>query len=138
MPLDYDSIHEGDSLPNVQRRTTRLSVLQFMGGSWMWSESFFHDPEAAAAMGLPGPIIPGPYKHALVQQYLVHWLGRLSGIRRLQVSHRRPDVHDSLFTIGGTVTRKYEQDGHLLADLELFVDQESGDRSVRGAATVEF
>ncbi|HJN91468.1 MAG TPA: hypothetical protein QGF05_01925, partial [Dehalococcoidia bacterium] len=123
---------------SIERRTTRLGVMQFMAASWMWSERFFYDPEVATAMGLEGPIIPGPYKHLLLQQYLIHWLGRISGIRRLQVSHRRPDLHEGVLTLGGAITRKYEDDGHRLADLELFIDQESGERSVRASATVEF
>jgi len=41
-------------------------------------------------------------------------------------------------TLGGTVTRRYERDGLRFADLELWIDQESGERSVRGSATVEF
>ena len=138
MPLDYNSIHEGDDLPAIERRTTRLGVIKFMAASWMWSEQFFYDADVAVAMGLEGPIIPGPYKHAILQQYLLRWLGRISGIRRLQVSHRRPDQHEGVLTLGGTITRKYEDDGHQLADLELFIDQESGERSVRASATVEF
>jgi hypothetical protein len=138
MPLDYDSIAEGDSLPTVQRRTSKLRILQFVGAGWMWDPAFFWDPESAADTGLAGPILPGPYKHALVQQYLMHWLGRISSLRRVQVSHRRPDLHSSELTFGGTITRKYEEDGHRLADVEVFIDQESGERSVRGSATVEF
>ena len=87
---------------------------------------------------IEGPIIPGPYKHAILQQYLVRWLGRLNGIRRLQVSHRRPDQHEGVLTLGGAITRKYEDEGRQFADLELFIDQESGERSVRASATVEF
>ena len=138
MPLDYDSIAEGDALPTVQRRTNKLHILQFVGAGWMWDPAFFWDPEVATDTGLAGPILPGPYKHALVQQYLMHWLGSVSGLRRVTVSHRRPDLHGSELTFGGTITRKYEEDGQHLADVEIFVDQESGERSIRGSATVEF
>ena len=59
-------------------------------------------------------------------------------ITRLQLSHRRPDVHDSEMTLGGSVTKTYEEDGRHMADLEIFIDNPQGDRSVRGAATVAF
>ena len=100
MALDYDSIAEGDALPMVQRQTSTLRILQFVGAGWMWDPSFFWDPEAAAETGLAGPVLPGPYKHALIQQYLIHWLGRISGLRRVQVSHRRPDLHEGELTCG--------------------------------------
>ena len=138
MAPGYDTIEEGDDLPSVVRRTSRLSTLKFIAASWMWEEDFFYDQEAAVATGLPGPILPGPYKFALLQQYLVHWLGRVHGIHRLQVSHRRPDPHESTLTLGGTVTRKYRDGDARLLDLELFIDQESGERCVRASATVEF
>ena len=138
MPLDYDSIAEGDALPTVQRRANKLQILQFVAASWMWNPAFFWNPKVAAETGLPGPILPGPYKHVLVQQYLMHWLGNVSSIRRVQVSHRLPDLHGSELTFGGTVTRKYEEGDRRFADLELFVGQQTGKRSIRGSATVEF
>lgn len=138
MGVTFDEVREGEPLPPVTRRTTPAVILRFMGATWMWSETFFHDAEVARGMGLPGPIIPGPYKHALLHQYVLHWLGAGGRLRRLQVSHRRPDPHASVLTLGGTVTRRYERDGLRFADLELWIDQESGERSVRGSATVEF
>lgn len=138
MGVTFDDVQEGAALPAVTRRTTHAGILKFMGATWMWSEQFFHDAEVAQRMGLPGPIIPGPYKHALLQQYVLHWIGGEGRLRRLQVSHRRPDPHDGVLTLGGAVTRRYERDGARLADLELWIDQESGERSVRGSATVEF
>ncbi len=137
MSLSYDSINEGDTLPTTTRTPTHFRVLQFMGACWMWGSQFL-DPEAAAKIGLPGPIVPGPMKHAYLQQYLRAWMGDAGAIRRLQVSHRRPDVHDAEMTLGGLVTRKYEQDGEKLLELELSIDNPEGERSVRGSATVAF
>ena len=37
----------------------------------------------------------------------------------VQVSHRRPDVQDVPMTLSGAVTKKYEQDGAKLVDVEL-------------------
>ena len=137
MPLSFDSISEGDTLPEARRTPPTFRVMQFMGASWMWGQQFF-DQETAEKMGLPGPIIPGVMKQAYLDQYLRGWLAGGGRVSRLQLSHRRPDVHNAEMTIGGAVTRTYEEDGTNMADLEIFIDNPAGERSVRGAATVVF
>ena len=72
-------------------------------------------------------------------QYVDHWLGTGGWrLRRVQVSHRRPDVQDVPMTLSGAVTKKYEQDGAKLVDVELEIHNPTGDRTTRGSATVEF
>ena len=137
MPLTYDAIHEGDPLPQVQRAAEHLKVLQFMGASWMWGPMFY-DLKRAEKMGLPAPIVPGPMKHALLQDYLARWAGKGAALKRLQVSHRRPNVHDELMTFGGSVTKKYEENGQKLLEVEVFIDNPAGDRNLRGSATLAF
>ncbi len=137
MPLTFDDINDGDDLPQRKRTPSSLRVMQFMGASWMWGPQFY-DAATAEKMGLPAPIVPGPMKAAFLDQYLRAWLDGGGKVERLQVSHRRPDVHNVEMTLGGAVTRKYEDDGVQKADLEIFIDNPEGERSIRGAATVVF
>ena len=137
MTVNFESLHEGDAIPPATRTATRLRVLQFLGASWMWGSQFY-DPATAERMGLAGLVVPGPMKHAFLQQYLSSWLGGSGAIRRLQVAHRRPDVQDVPMTLSGAVTKKYEQDGAKLVDVELEIHNPAGDRTTRGSATVEF
>jgi hypothetical protein len=135
MPLTFDRIDEGADLPGAKRTPSSFRVMQFMGASWMWGPQFY-DQASAEKMGLSAPIIPGPMKAAFLDQYLRHWLDGGGHVTRLQLSHRRPDLHNVEISIGGTITRKYEEDGEKRADLEVFIDNPEGERSVRGAATV--
>ena len=137
MALDYAQVQEGDALPARTRTPVTLRVLQFLGACWLWGPQF-HDPDRAARMGLPGPIVPGNMKYAYIHQYLRRWLDDAGEVRRIQLAHRRPDVQNAEMAIGGTVTRKYEQDGRPFADLEIWIDNAQGERSVRGSATVVF
>ncbi len=136
-PRSYDSIAEGDALPPVKRTPTHFGMLKFIGASWQWSPQFF-DPAAALSMGFERPIVPGTVKLAFVEQFVRRWLGGAGTIRRIQVSHRRPDLHDAEMTFGGTVTRKYQEDGVRFVDVELWIDNPQGERSVRGSSTVAF
>ncbi len=139
-PIDipsFEGLSEGDLIAEIKRTPTRDRVLRFLGATWMWSGQFLN-AEAAAKIGLAGPIVPGPMKHAFLQQYLNRWLQGAGEIRRLQISHRRPDLQDAEVTLGGSVTRLYEQDGDKLAELEIYIDNAEGERSVRGSATIVF
>lgn len=136
--MTYDAIEEGAALPEQERMPSRFKVLQFIGAAWLWGPQFV-DPEAAKKLGLPGPIIPGAVKQAYFMQYITSWLGRDGWrFRRVQVSHRRPDLQDVAMTLTGTVTRKYELDGEKLLDLELEIHNAEGERTTRGAATLVF
>ena len=136
-PRSYDAIQEGEELPAEERLPTHRKIMMFIGASWQWVPQFY-EQETADQMGLEGPIIPGPVRIAWLEQFLRRWLGGAGTFKRIHVSHRRPDYHDKPITIGGHVTRKYEEDGCKLVDFELWVDNREGERSVRGSATVSF
>ena len=137
MPLSFESLAEGAELPNQQRTPSTEQVLAFCDATGTRGPQFL-DPEfAKEKMGLPGPIIPGNMKQGFLDQYLRRHFGA-HAITRLQLNHRRPDLHDVEMTIGGEVTKLREEDGKRYADLELHIDNPQGDRSVRGAATIAF
>ena len=137
MAFEYDDLSEGSELPSQQRTPSTDQVAAFCNATCNQGPQFLDPDFAKERMGLPGPIIPGNMKQGFLDQYLRQHFGRHQ-ITRLQLSHRRPDVHNAEMTIGGQVTRTYEADGRRMADLELHIDNPQGDRSVRGAATIAF
>lgn len=137
MPIPYDTLQDGDALPTLRRTPTTPKVMQFLAAATTWVPQFY-DEAVAIEMGLDGPIVPAPLKLAYLHQYLAKWLDGVGTIRRLQLSHRRPDYHNIELTLGGAVTRKYEQDGVRLLEVELWIDTPEGERSLRGGATIAF
>ena len=137
MTLNYDDLQEGTELPVELRTPTTDQVVSFCDATGNAGPQFL-DPEfAKEKMGLPGPIIPGNMKQGFLDQYLRRHFGR-NRITRMQLNHRRPDVHNAEMTLGGEVTRTYDDNGRRMADLEIHIDNPQGDRSVRGAATITF
>lgn len=137
MALTYDDLQEGTELPNEQRTPTTEQVVAFCDATGNQGPQFLDPAFAKDKMGLPGPILPGNMKQGFLDQYLRRQFGQQQ-ITRLQLNHRRPDLHNAELTIGGEVTRTYDLDGRRMADLEVHIDNPQGDRSVRGAATVAF
>lgn len=137
MPLSYETLSEGGELPTEQRTPGTEQVVAFCEATGNAGPQFLDAEFAKEKMGLPGPIIPGNMKQGFLDQYLRRQFGAHT-ITRLQLNHRRPDLHNAEMTIGGEVTKLRDEDGRRYADLELHIDNPQGERSVRAAATIAF
>ena len=139
MPLarlvDLGELAEGTPLPERSLAPGIMDVARFIGAAG-FAIPIFLDPVAARDTGLDGPLIPAEYKSAFLLAYLRQLAKPHGKIVRLQSGFRRPDYHGNRFTIGGQVTRIEEVEGGRAVNLELWIEQESGDRSVRSSAVV--
>jgi len=62
-----------------------------------------YDADYARSVGLPGPIIQGLYKTALMARLLKDWTGDSLRIRSLSVQHRAMDLAGNTLTVGGSI-----------------------------------
>ena len=139
MPLarlvDLGELVEGMSLPERSLAPDIMDVARFIGAAG-FAIPIFLDPVAAQTHGLERPLIPAEYKSAFLLAYL-RALAKPNGrVVRLQSGFRRPDYHGNRFTIGGQVTRIEEAEGGREVNLELWIEQATGDRSVRSSAVL--
>ena len=135
--IDLPEIAEGVQLPNRELAPTIMDVAQFIGAAG-FAIPIFLDPKAARDTGLDGPVVPAEYKSAFLLAYLRQIVMPNGRIIRLQSGFRRPDYHGGRFSIGGQVTRvDASADGRREVHLELWLDQASGERSVRSSAIVQ-
>ena len=139
MPLprlvDLGELAEGTPLPERELAPGIMDVARFIGGAG-FAIPIFLDPIAARDTGLEAPVVPAEYKSAYLLGYLRQLAKPNGRVVRLQSAFRRPDYHGNRFTIGGQVTRVAEVEGGREVNLELWLEQESGDRSVRSSAVV--
>ena len=136
--IDLPEIAEGVQLPRRELAPTIMDVAQFIGAAG-FAIPIFLDPVAARDTGLDAPVVPAEYKSAFLLAYLRQIVMPNGTIVRLQSGFRRPDYHGNRFTIGGQVTRvdaSPDADDIREVHLELWLDQESGERSVRSSAIV--
>ncbi len=134
--LHFEDVNEGDRLPALEKRPELVDVVKWSGATWTFVPIFF-DRDLARAQGLPDSIIPGPMKFAYLAILLHRWAGPAALIRSLRISYRRPDVPRRSLTLCGLVTGTSLVDGRGLIDLELWAENDRGERTVAGAATVE-
>jgi hypothetical protein len=132
----FDEVREGDELPPLTKQIDTVQVVKWSGATWTFVP-LFYDAELARRRGLPGSLIPGPMKLALFHLLIGRWAGPSAQLRSIRVSYRRPDTHDQPITAHGVVTRVAVESGHGLVDLELWIENFRGERTVSGAATIE-
>ncbi len=133
--IDLADLSEGASLPERSLAPTIMDVAAFIGAAG-FAIPIFLDPVAARETGLEGPLIPAEYKSAFLLAYLRQLAQPHGEIVRLQSAFRRPDYHGNRFTIGGQITRIDPTEPGREIHLELWIEQESGDRSVRSSAVL--
>ena len=133
--VDLGELVEGTPLPERSLAPDIMDVAKFIGAAG-FAIPIFLDPVAARATGLERPLIPAEYKSAFLLGYLRQLAKPHGKIVRLQSGFRRPDYHGNRFTIGGQVTRVEAIEGGRDVNLELWIEQATGDRSVRSSAII--
>ena len=81
-------------------------------------------------------IVHGRFKYASLGEVVSNWLGHAGRIKKLSCQYRGMDFPDKEMICGGAVTRKYEEDGEKLVELELWTKNEDGKNTTPGSAVV--
>jgi acyl dehydratase len=95
-----------------------------------------YDADFARSVGLPGPIIQGLYKTALVARMLKDWLGDGSLIRCLNVEHRGMDLAGAVLTVGGAAAHRQIDPSTRCVDCRVWVRNQHGIVTTSGSARV--
>jgi len=134
--LRLRDVHEGDRVPPFEKRFGLIDVVKWSGATWTFVP-IFYDRDLALAQGLPDTLIPGPMKLALFSLALRQWAGPDVRVRRVRAAYRRPDTPKVPLVCTGLVTAVRPGEPFGEVDLELWVENARGERTVSGAATVE-
>ena len=115
-------------------------------------DHFFRNPEAgggleytgighlrdsvAEAVGVPGAYDYGPQRVSWMGTLLTNWMGDDAFLKRLRVECRRFNVYGDTQWCKGKVVRKYLSGDAPLVDLEIWAENQRGEVTAPGHATV--
>ena len=91
----------------------------------------------AREVGMPGGYDVGPQRISWLGHLLTDWAGDAGFVRMLDVKLRRPNIFGDVSWCRGTVTGKRVEDGAHLVDLAVHVENQLGETTAAGTATVE-
>ncbi len=111
--VDFQAVRVGDALPEL-RKTVRLEQIQaYARVSGDRNPIHLDDPFARAA-GLPGRIAHGMLTLAFANQLVTDWLGRRSGLKRLQGRFAAMVLPGDEIRCTGVITAKDETQRRLI------------------------
>jgi acyl dehydratase len=135
MAIDVDQTHPGDQVdpfvrtPGFHHWNRYAAVNSEFVGHHM-------DDEAGRASGYPGAFGMGNLTFAWLHCMLREWLGGAGRVVRVECQFRNPVLRGDTVTCTGVVTKRYEQDGEHRIDLEVWSENQRGEKSTPGTATV--
>jgi acyl dehydratase len=135
MAVSWESIKEGDELPELVKKPGVTQLVKYAAGGGDFNP-LHHDYNFPQSKALGSIIVHGRFKYAALGELVSNWLDHGGRIQKISCQYRGMDFPNQEMTLGGKVVRKYEEAGKKLADLELWVKNEKGQNTTPGSATV--
>jgi acyl dehydratase len=140
----FEDVETGDEFEVHQHPTTE-HVLEFLSsttnGRSPTGDGRFSSDADARRMGLERPIVPGTMSTAMITCIVTDWMGPLGHIVSLDVSFRRPVLHNDqlrcLATVIDAGDDALEAGGPAVVKLDVVLENDRGERPVQGTAEVE-
>ncbi|MGE0665015.1 MAG: hypothetical protein AB7O49_00540 [Sphingomonadales bacterium] len=134
---DPNMLSVGDRIPPFSREGTvhhwnRFAAVNYEFAAHHW------DDDVARHEGFPAPFAMAPLLHAYLHAMLRDWAGPTACIAAVGIRLRAPFLKGRTMTAGGKITAVREDAGDIHAELELWVDDDTGARLSTGTATVTF
>lgn len=162
----WDEVQEGEELPEIVRGPLSLmDTMGFLVGSGRGHTHgvifknavkhpghFFRNPEAgggieytgighhrestAKEVGVPGVYDYGPQRSSWMASLVTNWMGDAGFLKRVRTQMRGFNIMGDCTWARGKVTRKYVKDGNALVDIEIRGENQRGELTTPGMATV--
>jgi acyl dehydratase len=131
----YEDVQEGQEIPELKKNCSTQQLVLWAAGSGDFYQ-IHYDKDFAQATGLKGIIVHGALKNAFLGQLLHDWAGPAGQVRKFGCSYRGMDFPNQDILCKGVVTKKYQQDGRNLVELDIWTENPEGKKTSPGTAVV--
>ena len=132
----WEDVAEGQEVPPYAQKVGYMELNRFAGANNELVPIHMDPDYAKNVAKLPDVIVMGNLKLAYIANALTDWAGDDAWIQKLFVEYRKMDVVNKTVSAKAKVTKKYEQDGKHLIDLDVWVENEEGEVTTPGRATM--
>jgi len=133
----WESIKEGDELPRAEKKPGLTQLVKYAAGSGDFNP-LHYDSNFRQAKQIGSIIVHGRFKYATLGEYVSNWLAHGGRIKKISCQYRGMDFPDQPIVCRGTVTRKWQENGEKLVQLEIWTENGEGKRTTPGEAVVAF
>ena len=106
------------------------------GGGIEYTGIGHHRESVAKEVGVPGTYDYGPQRSAWMASLVTNWMGDAAFLKRVRTQMRRFNTMGDSTWCKGKVSRKYLKDGYALVDIEIAGENQRGELTTPGLATV--
>lgn len=131
--LYFEDINENDEIPQLVKKLTKRNLVVYAVTAGDLYE-LHYDKDTATAQGFKDVIVQGRLKSALLAQAVSDWIGDDGQVRKLTCNNRGADYPGDEFTVKGKVSRKYQENGENLVELDVWGENSAGEKTTFGTA----
>lgn len=137
MTVTWESIKEGDTLPELKKKPGVTHLVKYAAGGGDFNP-MHHDYNFFQSKAIGSIIVHGRYKWSSLGEIVSNWLGHQGLIKKVSCQYRGMDFPDKEMTVKGVVDRKWEESGERLVELSVWTENEEGQKTTPGQAVVAF
>ena len=134
--LYWEDVQEGQEVPPFGQKVGYMELNRFAGANNELVPIHMDPDYAKDVAKLPDVIIMGNLKLAYIANALTGWAGDGGWIRKIAIEYRKMDTVNTTITAKAKVTKKLQQDGKHLVELDVWVENEAGEVTTPGSAVV--
>jgi acyl dehydratase len=154
-PRYWEDVNEGDELSALAKGTysvtelflfthgvlgtgrAQRASLEAEGSGDLGGGGRFDTEHAQKRRNMPGQFDFGPQRVCWLSQIVTDWMGDDGILRKLNVQVRHPNVVGDTNTVLGQVSRKWEEDGEHLVEVNIVNENQAGLGTALGTAVVQ-
>ncbi|MEX1253509.1 MAG: MaoC/PaaZ C-terminal domain-containing protein [Dehalococcoidia bacterium] len=134
--LYWEDVQEGQDVPPYSQMVGYMELNRFAGANDELVPIHMDADYAKNVAKLPDVIVMGNLKLAYIANAVTDWAGDEGWIEKLFIEYRKMDFVNHTLTAKAKVTKKYERDSRHLVDLDVWVENDEGETTTPGRATL--
>ncbi len=131
----FEDVKEGDEIPQLVKNCSTQQLVHWAAGSGDFYQ-IHYDKDFAQSTGLQDIIVHGALKHAFLGQLVHDWMGDAGRIKKFGCQYRGMDDAKQDIVCKGVISKKYQEDGQNLVELEVWTENPQGKKTSPGSAVV--
>jgi acyl dehydratase len=133
--VHFEDVNEGDDIPSLTKNCSTQQLVVWAAGSGDFYQ-IHYDLNFARSTGLDNIIVHGALKNAFLGQLLHDWVAPGGMVREFGCQYRGMDYPDQDLVCRGVVTKKYEDGGEHIVELDVWTENPQGQKTTPGTARV--
>ena len=131
----FEDVQVGQEIPTMTEKCTSQRLVMWAAGSGDFYQ-IHYDKDFAQGTGLPDRITHGALKHALLGRLLHEWVGDGGKVKQVACQYRGMDMVNEDVISRGVITKKSQEGGENIVELEVWTEDPKGQKTTPGTAVV--